>query len=174
MAYKLVGAGTFVGVLKKIPRGSNLGRPNESKFSFSTILLKSFLCIHISLVVYAHWSHFLRCVPYGHQRPNFWAILNAKVSKNSGLWSLSQTGFTSVLFHLLIASIFSGVWNMGFRDPILDPKISQNSGLWSFSQKVFTSFTSVLLHMLIASTFRCVENMVLRGPILGPFGPPNK
>ena len=47
--------------------------------------------------------------------------------QNSGLWSLSQkvfTDFTSVLLHMLIASTFSGVLNMGLRHvrgPMLGP-----------------------------------------------------
>ena len=80
---------------------------------FWTILLKSFL-----------WSYFQRCVEYGPQRSNFWAILDPKVSKNDGLWSLSQRGFSgfiSVLLHMLIASTFNCVCNMGFRGPIFGP-----------------------------------------------------
>ena len=87
-----------------------------------------------SKVSYTHWSYFQICVQYGPQRPNFWSILDPKISKNSGRWSLSEkvfTGFTSVLLHKLIASTFSGVWNMSLRGPILGPKTSQNSGLWS-------------------------------------------
>ena len=41
----------------------------------------------------------------------------------SKLWTLVtfQDVFTSVLLHMLIASTFNGVWNMGLRDPILGP-----------------------------------------------------
>ena len=76
------------------------------------MLLKSFLWIQISLALYAHWNYFQRCVQYGPQRPNFWAILDPKVSKNYGLWPLSQkvfAGFTLVLLHMLIASTFRPV-----------------------------------------------------------------
>ena len=52
----------------------------------------------------------------------FWGHFGPKTSQNSGLWSFSQkvfTGFTSVLLHMLIASTFRGVMNMGLRGPIL-------------------------------------------------------
>ena len=49
------------------------GPSNESKFSFSTILLKNFLLIHINLAAYAHRGYFQRCVQYEPQRSNFWA-----------------------------------------------------------------------------------------------------
>ena len=49
--------------------------PNESKFRFSIILLKSFLWIYINLALYAHWSYFQTCVIYGPQTPNFGAII---------------------------------------------------------------------------------------------------
>ena len=87
---------------------------NDTKFRCSTILLKSFFWIHISLALYTRCSYFQRCVQYGLQRPNFLAILYPKVSKNSGLWSL-------VLLHMLIASSFSDVWNINLRGPILGP-----------------------------------------------------
>ena len=102
----------YVHVLKIGPREPNFGPPNESKFRFSNIMLKSFLWFHISLALYAHWSYFQRCVQYGPQRPNFWVILDSKLSQNSVLWSLSQkvfTGFTSVLLHMLILPVFSVV-----------------------------------------------------------------
>ena len=113
---------------------------NESKFRFSNILLKSLVWIHISLPLSAHWSYFQRCVKYGPQRPNFWAILGPKVRKISGVWSLSQkvfTGFTTVLLHMLIPSTFRCVENMGLRGPIFGPLWTpkyQNSCLLSFSK----------------------------------------
>ena len=62
------------------------------------------------------------------------AILGRKGSQNSGLWSLSQkvfAGFTSVLLHMLSASTFRGVRNMGPRGPnfwdILTLEMKQNS-----------------------------------------------
>ena len=58
------------------------------------------------------------------QSPNLWAILGPK-AKSCGLWSLSQklfNGFTSVLLHMLIASTFICVENMGLRSPIFGPK----------------------------------------------------
>ena len=140
--------------------------------------------------------------------PNFWAILGLQMSQNSGFRPFCYKSFpldqlTSVLLYMLISEIFlanfwaildpkyvkildlghilrtfSGMWNMGFRAPILapffGPQISRNSGLWAFSQIVFTGFTSVLLHMLIASAYRCVQNVGIRGPILGPLWAPNK
>ena len=119
---------TFVGVQKigRLQRPKclgHLGPPNESKLRFSTILCKSFLCVHISLALYAHWSYFKKCVQYGHQRLNFRAILYPKVSQNAGFWSLSQkvfAGLTPVLIHMLIASTFSGVWNMASKAQFWD------------------------------------------------------
>ena len=121
---------TFYGQMVATPSmglrlfSGRFGLPKESNLSFSVILSTIFLWIHISLALYAHWSYFQRCVQHGPQRPNFWAILDNKVSKNSGLWSLYQkvfTDFTSVLLHMLIASTFSIVWNMGLWGPILGP-----------------------------------------------------
>ena len=113
----------------------HFGPPSESKFRVSNILLKSFLWIHINRALYANWSYFQRCVQYGPQRPNFWAILGHKVSQNSGVWSLSReffTGFTSVLLHMPIASAFRCVENI--HRAIFGPQIIKNPGLWSFSQ----------------------------------------
>ena len=65
-----------------------------------------------------------RCIQYGPQKANFRAILDPNVSQNSGLWSLSQkvfTDFTSLLLHILIASTFSGVWNIGLGRLICGP-----------------------------------------------------
>ena len=56
----------------------HFGHPNELKFRFLTILLTSFLWIHISLALYANWSYFQICIQYGPQRPNFWALLDPK------------------------------------------------------------------------------------------------
>ena len=50
--------------------------------------------------------------------------LGPKISQNWGLWSFSHklfTGFTWVLLHMLIASTFRCVENMGRRGPILGP-----------------------------------------------------
>ena len=102
----------------------HFGPSYESKLRFSNILLKSLVWIHISLTLYAHWSYFQRCVEYGPQRPNFWAILGPKVRKISGVWSLPQkvfTGFTTVLLHMLIPSTFRCVENMGLRGLIFGP-----------------------------------------------------
>ena len=58
----------------------------------------------------------------------FVAILDPKVSKNAGLWSLSQkvfTGFTSALLHVLIASTFRRVENIGPGGPVLGPLRAQ-------------------------------------------------
>ena len=102
----------------------HFGPPNESKFRFSNILLKRLLRIHISLALSAHWSYFQRCVQNGPQRPNFWAILGPKVSQICGVRSRSQkkfTGFTSALHHMLIASTFRCLENMGLRVLIVGP-----------------------------------------------------
>ena len=64
------------------------GPLNESKFRFLNILLKSFPWIHTNIALYAHWSYFRRCVQYGPQRSNFWAILGPKISQNFGVSSL--------------------------------------------------------------------------------------
>ena len=102
-------------------------------------------------------------------------LRKSQISQNSNLWSFSQkvfTGFTSVLLHMLIASTFRGVENIGLRGPISrsfwGPKIDHNSGLQSFSQKFSTGFTSVLFYMLIGSTFRCTTMMCPKGPISAP------
>ena len=94
-------------------------------------------------------------------KAQFLAILDPKVSKNSGFWPLSQkvfTGFTSVLLHMLIASNFRCVENMGLEGPIfgstLGPKMSKDWSLWYFSQKISTGFTSVLVYMSIWTTCR--------------------
>ena len=129
-----------------------------------------FLWTHIGLTLNAHCSYFQRCMQYGPQRPNIWAILDPKISQKSGLLSHSQN-----VFHWIHISVTSHAHCkyfqqcVGLRGPILGPQTSQNSGLWSFSQK---NFTSTLLHMLIASTFRCVENMGRRGLIFGPLWTP--
>ena len=86
--------------VKKFPLDSN-----QSCFTCSLELLYE-MCI-----IWASKAHFL-------------AILGPKVSKNSGLWSLSQKvfyGFMSVLPHMLIASTFRCVENMGLRGPIFGP-----------------------------------------------------
>ena len=129
----------------------NFGPPNESKFRFLNILLKSFLWIHINFALYAH------CVQYGPQKPNLWAILGPKVSQNSGVWSFLEK--FSLVSHqycficMLIGSAFRCVKNMGFRGPIfwatLGPQIIKNSVLWSFSQKFSTGFASVFVYMSI-------------------------
>ena len=141
----------------------HFGCPNEPKFRFSTILLKSFLWIHIGIALYAHWSYFRRCVQSGPEKPNFWAI-----------WSPSQivfSGFTSVLLHQVLSVVCELCLrpNSGF---IVGPKISHNSGFWSSLPKVVTAFTSVLLYLLIVSNCRCMENMVLRDPAFGPVWAP--
>ena len=124
--YKPVGA-TFIGVYKIGPRDKIFGHfwpPNVSRKQIFDCFHKCFLWIHISLALYAYWRYFQRCVQYGPQRPNFWVILDPKLSQNCGLWSLSQKCsiiFTSVLIHMLITSTFGGVWSMGIRGPILGP-----------------------------------------------------
>ena len=114
---------------------------------------------HTSLASYVHWSYFQRCVQYGPQRPNCWPFLDPKVSQNPGLWSLSQkvsTGFTTVLLHVLIASIFSGVWNKGPTGKIMGPFWPPNElklrWLVIFS-KSFHWFLISMVHMHIASIF---------------------
>ena len=152
----------------------HFGPPNESKFRFMNILLKRLVWIHISLALYAHWGYFQRCVKYGPQRPNFWAILGPKVRKISGVWSLSQkvfTGFTTVLLNMLILSAFRCVENMGLRGPIFGPLLP-NVGLWSFSQKCPAGCASVLVYMSIWATCRGVLNIGPRGPIYGSFWTP--
>ena len=81
--------------------------------------VKSVLWIHINLALYAHWRNYQSFVQYGPQRPNFWAILGLKVSKNSSVWSLSLdvfTGLISVLLHMLITSSFRCVKNLWAPD----------------------------------------------------------
>ena len=178
LIYKLVGASVVA--VWRICYRCRIGSPYKSKFGFSTILLKSFFWIHFSLVLYAHWSYFQRCVQcqYGPQGPTLWAILDSKVSPNSGLWSRFQnlfTGFTTLHAQYKYFQWFVGYgpWrpNLG---AILGSKISHNANHWSFPQNVFTGFTPVLGHMVIASTFRCVDNMGMRGRIFFyQFGPQN-
>ena len=103
------------------PQRPNFGAPNRSKFWSLVIFSKSFHRFHISIVSYAHCK---RCVEYGTQMPNFVAILGPKISQHSGLWSFNQkvfTCFTSVLLHILTASTFRGVENMGLKGSIFGP-----------------------------------------------------
>ena len=169
----------FCRYVKERPRRfkiwGNLGLPNESKLRFSTILLKICIRTRISLALYAHWGYFQRCVQYG-PRSNFGDILNPEVSQNSGLLSLSQkvfSCFTPVLLHILIASTFRSVENMGLKSPILGPLWAQNkfkkSSLWSFFQKIFMGFASVLVYMSICATFTGMLNIGLRGPLSSSF-----
>ena len=84
------------------------------------------------------------------QKPNF------KV-RNTGNCSSSpkvSTGFTSVMFHMLVVTTFRGP-NFG---AILGPQISRNSGLWPFSQNVSTGFTPVLVYMSMWATFLVISD----------------
>ena len=87
LIYKLIGA-TLVAVQKIGPRDPNFWASKWVKTQ--VFLLKSFLWIHINLALYAHWIYFQRCVHYGPQRPNIWAILGPKVSQNFGLVTFSK------------------------------------------------------------------------------------
>ena len=126
----------------------HFGPQSKSKFWSLVTFSKSFHLFHISIASHAHCKNCQRCVKYGPQRPNFGAILGPLINKNSGLWSLSQkvfTGFTPIFLHMLIASTFKCVDNMG---RIFGP-LWTNSSLWSFSQKFSTGFTQVLLCLSI-------------------------
>ena len=98
----------------------HFGPSNGSKFRYSTILLKSFFWIHTSLALYARCSYCQRCVQYEPQRPNFWAILDPKVSQNSGLVS-HQYCFTC---SLQVVSAVCGIWasEAQFLGPLWAPK----------------------------------------------------
>ena len=63
----------------------------------------------------------------------------------------------SVLLHMLIASTFRGVENMGLRGPFLGTKIGQTSHHWSFYQRFSTVFASFLVYMSNWATWRYVE-----------------
>ena len=119
---------------------------------------QSFQWFHISIVSHAHFNYFYMSIDYGPQRLNFWTIFGPKISKNSSLWSFSQkvfTAFTSVLLHMLIAT--------------LGPKIGQNTGLWSFSKNNFHWFPISLGFNISLTTFRGVLNIGLRDPISRSF-----
>ena len=97
---------------------------------------------------------------YSHQRPNFGANLDPKVSKNSGLWSFClifslvsrQYCFTCSLQVLL------EVWRIWASEAqLLGPKIGETSHHWSFYQRFSIGFTSFLVYMSIWATLRCVE-----------------
>ena len=135
----------------------HIGPPNKSKWMFSTNLLKSFLWIHTNLALYAHLNYLQRCVHYRPLRPNFLVILGSQISKNSGIWSLSQealTSCTSVLLHMFIVSTFRRVWYMGLRDPILGaffwPQIKSK-----FRSLVIFSISFHWFHISIASHAHC-------------------
>ena len=88
-----------------------LGPKIGPKFRSFVTFSKRFRWFHSSIISHTHCNNFQKCVEYGLARPNFRAILVAKISPNSGLWSLSQnvfTGFASVMSHMLIASTFRG------------------------------------------------------------------
>ena len=166
MIYKLVGA-TFVG-MQKIglisPFFLPFWAPKWAKIQvFDYFVKKCPLDSHQSCFICLLGLLSETCTLWP-QRPKFWAIWDPKVSKNSGLWLISQnvsTGFTSIFHHMLIASTSAvyGIWTPEAQfGGHLGTKLSQNSGLWPFSQTVFTCFTSVLLHMLIPSGLKCVEN----------------
>ena len=79
----------------------------------------------------------------GPKRPNFWTILGAKISKNSGLWWFSLnafTGFTSLLLHMLTASTSRGVENMG---------------IWGQIFHVFGHFVKYISLVLHQSWIKC-------------------
>ena len=91
---------------------------------------------------------------YVPQMPIFGPFWTPKVSQNSGIWSLYQkvfNGFTSELLHMLIASTFKCVENMGLRGPILGDFGSQNKSIFRslvISSKIFHWFRiSVRLHV---------------------------
>ena len=100
-------------------------------------------------------------------------IGDPKGNRNSSIWSLSQkvfTGFTSVLLHMLIASILldgCGIW--ASEAQILGLEMNQNSVVvffffLLFCEKVSIGFTSILLDMFIGAIFKDVYNMGLKGP----------
>ena len=65
----------------------------------------------------------------GPQRPNFWATLGLKMSKKSGLWSLSKkfpTGFASFFVYKSIRATFRGVLHIGPGGPQIDHNSSHN------------------------------------------------
>ena len=112
-------------------------------------ILKIFFWIHTSLAWYAHWSYFWLCVQYGPQKPNLLAILGPKVSKHSGIWSLSQkvfTVFTSVLLNMLVANTFRCVKGPNFG-ATLGPQRSKNSSLIIFSKNFYWFCVSLGAHV---------------------------
>ena len=101
----------------------------------------------------------------------FMGLFGPKVRQNYGVWSLSKkvfTGFSSVLLHMLIASTFRCVENLGLRGPIVGP-------LWAPKQvKIpvcgdFLKFFPLVSHQSflnqsIWTSFKGVLKIGLRGP----------
>ena len=75
----------------------HFGPPIRLKLGFSTILSKSLHWIYTGLSLHAHWSYLQRCVEYGPQGPNYWAILGPKIGHNYGFLTFSQED--SIILH---------------------------------------------------------------------------
>ena len=100
------------------------GHQSKSKFWTLVTFSKGFHWFHINITSTAHCKYFQRCLENGPQRAKFGAILGPQISHISGLWSFSQnvfTGFTSIFLHMVIASTFTCVENMGLSSPICGP-----------------------------------------------------
>ena len=109
----------------------------------------------------------------------FWGHFGPPNKSKVGLCLFSQNlffGFTSVLLHILIASTFRCVENMGLRSPILgslwSPKLFKIPVFGRFLKKISTGFASVLVYMSIWAIFIGVLNIGHRGPISGSFWTP--
>ena len=127
------------------------------------------------LALYAHWSYFQRCVQYVPLEAQFLGHFGTQ--RKAKFWSLGTFSKCFHRLHILIASSFRGVWNMGPRDAnfcaILGLEMNKNSGFFfQICEKVSNGFTSVLHYMFIGDTLRDVYNVGLKAPIFGPFWHP--
>ena len=119
---------------------------------------------------------------YGRQRPNFGTIMGPKISKNSGLWSFVFqkvfTGFISALLHMLIASTFRCVENMGLRGPILGPLGVPNKTKILVFGHFLTNIPLVSRQFWFTYQFQLLLEVswisASRGPISGSFRAPRE